>query len=328
MNIKKTALLLILLLALSLAVISCTDEPQKTEDEYFTVTLDYNNGSAPHTVRVEADKTMPQPKNPEKEGYIFGGWRNGGKEWHFETDMVFNNITLTAAWIDASSVFEYTANEDGTITVTSYSGKLSDIGIPKIISGFTVSALGDGIFDNTDKKDIATITLPDSLTSVGASALEGFSNTPIFFEGKLSHLGESAFSGCNRLFSISLTDEIEKIPFNAFASCSSLSSIEIPSSVTVIEENAFYGCTSLKTIVINSKDVVIENGAFSGCESLVSVFFFGNEEEWLSVLENVDNGGGENEYLLSAKVYFWSENKPESDGNYWYITEDGEARTW
>lgn len=326
MKIKSLSFILLALLCVFFA--ACGEDDVTAEDEYYSVTFEYNNGTPSHTVRAEADKPMAQPKNPEKEGYIFGGWRGDSGEWRFTEDLVYKDMTLSAIWIDASSIFDYAVTDDGTIKITNYSGSLKEIGIPEVISGYTVSALADNLFSETDKGKISAISLPSTITSVGEYALEGCKDIPIAFSGSLSYIGESAFASCTRLSSVKLSEGLVNIPYNAFASCSSLGELEIPASVEVIEENAFYGCSSIKTVIINSKDIVIENGAFSGCDGLLSVFFAGSEEEWNTLLERVDNGGGENSSLISAKVFFLSEAEPEGDGNYWHRTDGGEARVW
>ena len=317
-----------LAILLSLSLVACGEEPVKEADEYFSVTLEYNNGTPAHTVRTPADKPMAEPKAPEREGYIFGGWRGANGEWRFESDAVLKDMTLTAIWIDASSLFSYSVLDDGTVRITEYSGSIASIGIPEIISGYTVSAIADGLFADTDKKKIARLSIPSTVDSVGEYALEGFGQTQIDYTGSLVYLGEGAFASCAGLTSVSLGEGLEKIPYNAFGGCTSLTSLEIPASVTVIEENAFHNCESVRTVVIGAKDVIIENAAFSGCDSLVSVFFAGSEEEWDALVTRVDNGGAENSSLLDAKIFFLSDTEPEGEGNYWYRTDSGEIRAW
>ena len=73
---------------------------------------------------------------------------------------------------------------------------------------------------------LRTITLPDSVTSIG----------------------DYAFSGCSSLTSITIPKGVTSIGYWAFECCTSLTSITIPDSVTSIGDSAFYGCTSLTGI--------------------------------------------------------------------------------
>lgn len=45
---------------------------------------------------------LPEPEEPTKEGYTFGGWftdKNYGTEWNFEENKVIENMTLYAKWL-------------------------------------------------------------------------------------------------------------------------------------------------------------------------------------------------------------------------------------
>lgn len=322
---KMTALLLALCLMCSLFA-ACEEETPIDSVKYVTVTLDYNDGTPLHTVKVESGKTMTRPIDPAREGYTFGGWKSNGKDWDFEENALINDIKLVATWINASSLFEYTLNGDGTVTLVSYTGSLASVNIPELISGNTVSTLGESIFRELDNRTPTELSIPATVTAVEANALSGVHSSKVTVLGTLTSIGESAFSGCSGLTAIKLGEGLETIPYNAFSS-TAIETIDIPETVSVIDENAFYNCASLKTAIM-PVDVKIENSAFSGCDSLVTVFFLGNEEEWQEVLENLDNGGKENDAILSARIMFYSETEPESEGDFWHRNKDGEPRGW
>ena len=117
----------------------------------------------------------------------------------------------------------------------------------------------------------------------------------------------SAFSGCDTLKSVEISDGIGSIGSSAFYFCTSLETVTIPASVGYVGISAFYGCESLRSLsvspsndVYSSKDGVlfdkdrttllvypagktatrysvpagvtsIEPSAFYGCASLKSV---------------------------------------------------------
>ncbi|MFQ9437145.1 MAG: leucine-rich repeat domain-containing protein [Ruminococcus callidus] len=73
-----------------------------------------------------------------------------------------------------------------------------------------------------------SITIPDSVTSIGISA----------------------FESCSQLASIEIPSSVTSIGKSAFESCSQLASIKIPKSVTSIGDRAFDSCSGLTSITI------------------------------------------------------------------------------
>ena len=323
--LKITALLLVLCLLFSFFT-SCEEETPSDTVKYVTVTLDYNDGTPLHTIKAVSGKSIAKPSDPEREGYIFSGWKLNGRDWDFEGDAPIGDMTLVATWINASALFEYTLNGDGSITLVSYSGSLGTVNIPELISGNSVSTLGEELFVDLGSRTPAEVSIPATVTSIMKDALSGIKTAKLTVLGALTNIGESAFAGCSGLDAVRLGEGLEVIPYNAF-SATSIKTVDIPESVNVIDENAFYNCISLKTVVLPA-GIEIKNSAFSGCDSLMTVFFLGDEEEWQEVLSELDNGGGENDAILSAKVMFYSEVEPDTEGDFWYRNKDGEPRGW
>ena len=96
---------------------------------------------------------------------------------------------------------------------------------------------------------LASITIPDSVASIG----------------------DSAFLGCSGLTSITIPDNVTSIGNGAFHDCSGLTSVTIPDSVTSIGDNTFKQCSGLTSIIVPDSVTSIGSSAFSGCSSLVSM---------------------------------------------------------
>ncbi len=94
---------------------------------------------------------------------------------------------------------------------------------------------------------LQSITLPNSLTSIGASAFNMSGLTSITIPDSVTSIGEEAFSGNYSLQSITLPDSLTSIGPSAFAG-SGLTSLTIPDSVTSIGNWAFGGISSLEKL--------------------------------------------------------------------------------
>ena len=101
-----------------------------------------------------------------------------------------------------------------------------------------------------DTKYSGSITIPATVTHENV-------------QYSVTSIGNSAFSGCTGLESITLPEGVTSIGYSAFFNCSSLTSITLPENVTNIENEAFKGCIRLRTI-INYSDLNIDNSWDNG----------------------------------------------------------------
>ena len=83
--------------------------------------------------------------------------------------------------------------------------------------------------------------------------------------------GNSAFSGCTKLTSVTIPDGVTSIGDAAFQTCLSLKTITIPGSVTSIGSSAFNSCSALTSVVIGKGVTFIDEMAFQNCSALTSM---------------------------------------------------------
>ena len=88
---------------------------------------------------------------------------------------------------------------------------------------------------------------------------------PSTYNGKaVTRIGDSAFSGCSSLTSVSIPDRVTAIEKGAFRNCRSLASITLGNGVTSIGRSAFSQCDSLVSITIPDSVMAIGEDAFYG----------------------------------------------------------------
>lgn len=81
----------------------------------------------------------------------------------------------------------------------------------------------------------------------------------------------SAFSGNERMLTISIPDSITYIGEWAFYNCKGLTTIELPNSVVDIDAYAFSGCSSLESLTLPNHLDYIASSAFYDCGKLTTV---------------------------------------------------------
>lgn len=141
---------------------------------------------------------------------------------------VDNNAALNSEAATEAGTFGYAMNEDGTISITSYSGSDAALNIPATVDGYVVSAIGDHAFEAN--WNITSITMPNGL----------------------SVIGESAFMDCGSLNTVSIPETVSTVRRAAFAGCSALTEVTLPETVSVVMEEAFTGCGSLTSLTVKN----------------------------------------------------------------------------
>ena len=93
----------------------------------------------------------------------------------------------------------------------------------------------------------------------------------LVFANNVTAIGDSAFSECYELASITLPEGVTTIGNSAFVDCFFFKSITLPSTLTWIGESAFYKCGSLTSISLPQSLTEIGERAFNACSNLASI---------------------------------------------------------
>ena len=215
---------------------------------------------------------------------------------------------VTAFAADTSTVHEandgdgiykyaYKENEDGTATITDFLGPVDStkapdpytITVPTKLDGRKVTGLGEssfsGIYSSDHQKDstllsfcnqIQSVTIPESVTSIGKSAFEHCSKLDsLTIKGVATSIGAYAFASCTSLTSLSLVGNFQTIGEQAFAYCG-MTSLTTDADITSIGEYAFSHCTSLTSLSLTGSVQTIGYQAFACCTSLTSLSLTGD----------------------------------------------------
>jgi hypothetical protein len=186
-------------------------------------------------------------------------------------------LLFLAAAVAAQAQFTLTTN-NGTITITAYTGSGASVVIPSTTNGLPVTSIGPTAFEDYPYGNILTnITIPNSITNIGDRAFQSCNALlSITIPGSVISIGSGAFNSCQKLSSVTFANGVTSIGTNMFAGCDRLTSVTIPNSVISIEDGAFDSCIALTAIIIPGSVTSIGSGAFSLSYGLSSAYFLGN----------------------------------------------------
>jgi len=187
---------------------------------------------------------------------------------------------------EISGGFEYRILDDGSIKLRSYEGTETNLVIPETLDGYTVSTLDKYFSLSKPAKELISITIPDTLTTIEPDA---FSFTPklkniiisknhptlAFIDGVLynkEHKSILRYLQSNTAQHFDVPDGIKLIEEGAFFR-SQLISVNIPGSVEQINSEGFNQCHSLKELNMAEGLRIIESAVIFNCRSLETVTF-------------------------------------------------------
>lgn len=198
-----------------------------------------------------------------------------------------------------SGSWKYAEKLDNSLIIVKYLGSSSTVSVPNLINEKIVKNIHSYCFSSKDK--IQSITIPNSVISIGSGA----------------------FSGCNGLTKVNITDLAAwfKITFDneyanplnyahhLYLNNTELTEITIPNSITKINANVLAGASSITSITIPSSVTSIGDYAFSNCSAMQRIFIPRN----VTVIENYSF----NMWMKSAVIYCEVDSKPNGWGDYW-----------
>ena len=173
-----------------------------------------------------------------------------------------------------SSLFGYifgTSSYAGGVSTKQYysSSSYQIFYIPSSLKSVVITGgnIPFGAFSNCT--GLASITIPDSVTSIGGRAFSGCTSlTSVTIPDSVTSIDTYAFSDCTGLTSVTIGDGVTSIGYYAFYDCRNLTSVTIGYRVRSIGWDAFSACRSLTSVTISNNVTKIGSDAFYACDSL------------------------------------------------------------
>jgi len=192
-------------------------------------------------------------------------------------------LLLLTLPVVAQAQFNYTTN-NGTITITGYTGPGGVVVIPDMIDNLPVTGIGYAAFYHNTS--LTSVTIGSSVTSIGQVAFDRCTSlTSVTIGSGVTSIGQYAFDRC-----FSLTEFVVDADNSTYSSVDGVlfdknqttliqgpmrkaGDYTIPSGVMSIGGEAFYRNASLTSVTIPNSVTYIGSFAFERCVNLTNVTF-------------------------------------------------------
>ena len=205
--------------------------------------------------------------------------------------------------------YERINNKEARVVYNKNNVYTGDIIIPTIVNTLTVTSIADGAFHNCN---LNSITIPESVTSIGSDAFLGCSPQKVMIHDIESWLNitftdaesnpltanTQLYIDGKKMTKLTIPESVTKVGNYTFANCQDLTSVTIPPSVTEIKTKAFYGCKNLKEVINYSSMDITKGSQTNGfvafyadyvIDTIIGDFLFNKSEKTL--VKYIGNGG-------------------------------------
>ena len=278
---KRVLLFAVLVLLLMLCLVGCSDRSKPT--------LVYMvDGETYHTDVLDSkDEFFGNiGKEPEKSGFLFGGWYYDEGTWekplgYTDLNKAFENkeYYVYAKWetVDLLLLEE----ERAYAVIGLLNGAESEVVIPKSYKDMPVILIASGAFRGNE--ELTSVTIPDTVRIIEEYAFaECTALEKIVLTNSIQTVERGAFSNCNSLTEVVFSTALTEIQAEAFANCTKLTSVSLPASIKTIGAHAFFSCTALNSVSIPLGIAKIGREAFEKC-AVTEISFAGTMESFAKI---------------------------------------------
>lgn len=192
----------------------------------------------------------------------------------------------------------FAPNDDGVSYSVSRIGNCTDtdVVIPSTYKGKPVTSIGDAAF--YECTGLTSVTIPDSVTSIGSYAFEGCDSLQYTEYANGRYLGNKDNPHlvlCSvidkSVTSFTILDSTKIVSYHAFRDCDSLTSITIPNNIISISYSAFSSCSALTNVTIGKGVKELGSTIFEYCSALEEITYEGTVAEWQALDKATGSGG-------------------------------------
>ena len=224
-------------------------------------------------------------------------------------------------------------------------GVLETITLPKFVETVETRALGtqiksvfvdeenpflcsvDGVLYSKDKtqlilypsqKEDEEYVILDTVTTIQSFAIEknNFLKKIVFPKDmEVIDAFHPIIFQCEKLEEIVLPQKLKEVG-GLLTPCENgnLKRITIPDGVQKIKESVVFGAFGIEYVIPNSVTYMEDS-----LKKTSIVYYKGTEQEWNNILPSKNRVG---------TIYFYSEDEPEEEGNFWHYNSEGEIEIW
>ena len=237
----------------------------------YAVVVPANTANRSYWIKISIENKAKSASFTGDFKWLLEGCDEQSKEYLSLTSVEFQSTGTTG---------EY---QVGVANSGSYVGELV---FPSSVNGDPVTTIAENTsLTQEQKNQITSVYIPDSVTTIGRSAFQNFTNLEtINFEQDetesasvasstgLTTIGWKAFMGCVKLKDFIIPDTVQNIAGEAFVNCASLTEIIIPDGVSALDYGIFEGCSSVTAVTIGrGLEFLDPGGVFAGLNELTSL---------------------------------------------------------